>query len=334
MFNNKIRRDMKFNYLLTKMPYLAALSLLFSLASCGSYEYVGYDNDGIYGSETRNVEYQTEKETVVQATDNSNYYKNYFKEKSMDYEGLNDNGQIFTDIDSYQGEYNDEVLDSLQYENAYAGWGQNNDDVTINIYNNGWNNWGWNYWGWNRPWRYNYGWGWNNWGWNAGFGWGWNDPWIWNGGFYGNPYYGYGYGYGYYGLPYHNNYYYGGIYNRRNYAYNNSRRGSILNRNSSILNRNTSRTTLSKRNSTYTRNSTNTSTTPRRTTRSTNTRATTPRSSSPRVTTPRSNNSQRVSTPRRSSSSNNRSSSTSRSSSSSSRSSGSTSSSSRSSRRK
>ena len=56
---------MKFNYLLTKMPFLAALSLMFSLASCGSYQYVGHDNDGIYGTENRNVEYQTEQETEV-----------------------------------------------------------------------------------------------------------------------------------------------------------------------------------------------------------------------------------------------------------------------------
>lgn len=298
---------MKFNYLTTKIPFLASLIILFSLASCGSYEYVGHDNDGIYGTENRNVEYQTEKETEVQVADNGNYYKNYFKEKSMDYESMTDNGEVFTDIDSYQGEYNEDTIDTLQYENAYAGWGQNNDDVTINIYNGGYNYWGY------RPYyrsHWNYGWGY------AGF----YDP-FYYGSWYSPYYYGYGYhhgypyygySYGYYGNPYHNYnpYYSHGVYSRRNYAYNAGRRSSILNRNSSTLSRRSS-STLSRRNTTTTRSRSTTtprsnnritnprSSTPRTTTqpstRTPRTRTTTPRTSTPRVSTPRSNSSSRSS---------------------------------------
>ena len=37
-------------YFLKKMPYLAMFSLVLGLSSCGSYQYVGVENDGIYGS--------------------------------------------------------------------------------------------------------------------------------------------------------------------------------------------------------------------------------------------------------------------------------------------
>ena len=230
---------MKFNYLTTKISYLAVLALLFSLASCGSYEYVGHDNDGIYGSDNRNVEYQTEKETVVETTENGNYYKNYFSEKSREYENMSQNGEIFTDIDSYQGEYDEAVIDTLQYENAYAGWGQNNDDVTINIYNRGYNYWGFS------PF-YLYGWSYSSFGfYNYHF----SSPYYYSPFYYGHnyPFYYYGnYGYGYpFYYGHHYPYNYGNSYfsyyqnNPYGYAYNRGRRGSLLNRNlSSTLRRN------------------------------------------------------------------------------------------------
>ena len=50
MFNNKIIEICNLiNYLKRKIPFLAILGLLFGLSSCGSYQYVGVDNDGIYG---------------------------------------------------------------------------------------------------------------------------------------------------------------------------------------------------------------------------------------------------------------------------------------------
>ncbi len=45
-------------YLIKKMPYLAIFSLVFGLYSCGSYQYVGVDNDGIYGDTPRTVVYE------------------------------------------------------------------------------------------------------------------------------------------------------------------------------------------------------------------------------------------------------------------------------------
>ena len=64
-------------YFLKKMPYLAMFSLVLGLSSCGSYQYVGVDNDGIYGDTPRTVQYE-ETIAVAPENSNSNYYRNYF----------------------------------------------------------------------------------------------------------------------------------------------------------------------------------------------------------------------------------------------------------------
>ncbi len=229
-------------YLKSKLTFYVALSLTFILASCGSYQYVGYDSDGIYGSDE--IVYENSYRETPNS--NNNYYKNYFDEKSRQFENLSEDGDIFTDIDSYQGDY-EEVEDST-YVGGYSGWGQDNTDVTINVYSNyGYSNW------WYRP----YAWNWYRpyYGWNSY----WYDP------YWYSPFYGYGYGYaGFYGgfgfySPYYgsywnyspywyghhrNRYYYNGYYGSRNIAYNAGRRGSTsnytTNRTSSLYNRTSS----------------------------------------------------------------------------------------------
>ncbi|MFD2914930.1 hypothetical protein [Psychroserpens luteus] len=284
------------NYIQTKFPFFVALSLTFLLASCGSYQYVGYDNDGIY-SDNEDVVYEEARTVSVQ---DQSVYKDYFTEKSLQYSEIPDDGSaIFTDIDSYEGNYDDEYVEDTQA--GYAGWGQESTDVSINIYNSGWNSpywgdgygygryrpWGYNSFGWNNPYGYNY--GWNSWGWNMGFGYGWNSG------------YGYGYGYGW-----NNNFwcppYYRNNYSRgSSYAYNSGRRGantSNLNRNSNYSRRSSS-SSLSRRTSSTIRN--NSSIRPRTSSPRTNNSSIRPRTS-----TPRTNNSSvrpRASTPRSSNSS-------------------------------
>tara|TARA_R110000868_G_scaffold82992_2_gene234386 strand:+ start:1641 stop:2645 length:1005 start_codon:yes stop_codon:yes gene_type:complete len=202
------------------MPFIAILGLLFGLSSCGSYQYVGVDNDGIYGSSYPNNGYQ---ETVVEVQNNpktNNYYKNYFREKSLEYSGMA-NGEVFTDIDSYKNNTveNDSIDNNYQ---GYGGWGQNNSSVSINIspsygFNSYWGYYPYDYWGY---------------GYNS---WGYYNPWYspyYYGGFYGgyyntwgyyNPYSYYNYGYGY---PYYGGGYYGG-YGRRGLSYSATRRGSL-----------------------------------------------------------------------------------------------------------
>src|SRR5690606_36117428 len=238
-------------YLQSKLPFFVALSLLFVLASCGSYQYVGSDNDGIYNSST---EIPVEETPYVEATSTNNaYYKDLFAEKSKQFETISqDDNVIFTDIDSYEGNYSDEEVNAeVVYEDGYAGWGQNNQDVNIHVYNN--NAWGWNTvgWGvglgWYRPWGWGNNWGWNNWGYGGFY-----DP-FW-------PNYGYGfYGAGFYAPYYGGHYggYYGNYYNRNQVSYDSGRRGAVnsynANRNSTVSRRSNNSTLNSSRNSTLTR---------------------------------------------------------------------------------
>ena len=163
-------------------------ALLFCvLSSCGSYQYVGMYDDGIYDSSLDRDNSYTYDSSPDQI--NNSYYKDYFKGKAIELnQGEDLNGTI-----SEKNDYNSQ---NSSEESSYAGWGQNVDsNIIINIrtrpsyglywgWNNwGWNNWGWNNWGWNN-WGWN-NWGWNNWGWNN---WGWNN-WRWNN--WGYPIYGF-----------------------------------------------------------------------------------------------------------------------------------------------
>ncbi|ARV10638.1 hypothetical protein BTO05_13710 [Winogradskyella sp. PC-19] len=220
---------MRFTYTLKKLtaPFIALGGILM-LSSCGAYQYVGYDNDGIYSSDEVVVDVN---EAATNRT-NDNYYANYFAEHVNEAQLLQDEGDVFTDIDSYSS--GSVASQDVEIIEDYGGWGQVNDQVTINYYNTGWNNWGW---GFNDPWLWNggfgFGWnnfGWNNWRWNRWYGNIWYSPWAWNGGF----------GWGY------NNWGWNNGYHRNQFAYNYSRRGNAYNR-SSVQNSRRNRTGVSRR---------------------------------------------------------------------------------------
>lgn len=298
-----------FTFLSNKLSAFTALITTIALTSCGSYQYVGQTNDGIY--ETSNT-YGQQTVVIEDESNNNDYYTNYFKEKALEAEAYdNSTDDVFTDIDSYEGTY----TDSTQVVQK-SGWGDTNDKVVINVYNDvyasqvarfGWNNWGWNSWGmtpwgWNN-WRWNRPWGWNSWGWNAGF----YDP-FWYGGYYGYGYNPYFYGYGY--SPYYNGYAYNGIYTRRGISYNAGRRGTLL-RSSSFLSGRSNATRTTRSNSIVRpRTTTRSNSTTRPRTRANTTRPSTNTTTRPRTrsntTRPRTNTSRPTrsySTPRSSSSS-------------------------------
>lgn len=219
---------MKTYYNSLKMITLKSIVGLLGLTamSCGSYQNVSYyDNDGIYNSEKRERVSYYENNNSNQDNSNGNKYKEYFASEANKYS--NNAQETFTDIDSYSSvDLNDSTaINSERKQQNYAGWGSNNRDVVINVYDNSWYGgaWGWRgYWGishWNNPywgWSGFYGpsWGWNNWGWNN-WGWGWNN-WGWNNWGWNN------WGWNDWGW---NNYY------GRNYAYSGGRRGIYTNRN-------------------------------------------------------------------------------------------------------
>ena len=149
--------------------------------SCGSYQQASYyDNDGIYSNGgTRTVERQPQRTNSHQQQQETDTYSDYFGQKANQYDEILE-GEIFTDVDSYSsnvvndGINQDQLTDYYNNSNDYqgfGGWGDNASNVSINIYDNGWNNLGW---GWNDPWLWGGGFGW------GGYGWGWNNPWRWN----------------------------------------------------------------------------------------------------------------------------------------------------------
>ena len=129
-----------------------ALTILipsYLLMSCGSYQYVGMYEDGIYGySENEVYNSSNESENSVKEQGNS-YYNDYFKGKVNEYSDSNDG--VFTEVDNYNSSYDSDN----NSESNNAGWGENIDsNIVINIQTRpnygmywGWNNWGWNNWG-------------------------------------------------------------------------------------------------------------------------------------------------------------------------------------------
>ena len=161
---------MKTHYSIFKRISLYGVLGLFGVAatSCGSYQNTSkYDNDSIYNGTQRDGNgqpvYQYNDGNVGQYRDgnvdgqNMNYQA-YFKSLQTQYPATVD----------VQGTENDSVVVVENY-NTNAGWGENPDNVVVNVYDN---SWGGGYYGWGGyP-----GWGWNSWygggGWGLGWGWG------------------------------------------------------------------------------------------------------------------------------------------------------------------
>ena len=72
---------MRFTATLKKLtaPFMA-LGAILMLFSCGAYQYVGYDNDGIYSSDRVVVEV----EEAVNSRADSQVYEDYFAEQATD----------------------------------------------------------------------------------------------------------------------------------------------------------------------------------------------------------------------------------------------------------
>ncbi|HET8839401.1 MAG TPA: hypothetical protein VFM82_10460 [Flavobacteriaceae bacterium] len=190
---------------------------LFSAVACGSYEYAGSDQDGIYASEPKvGAEQQpslSENERTVQEketkSNDSGYYANYFGQESEKIEKAQE--IMFTDVEAYSSNRADST--GVE-EDAYAGdgqisyltgdpsWGSNPSEINVNYYNSGFSN----------PYYYDYGYGWGYPSYGISFHWGWHSPygWFYNPYYY-NPYY-YAYTPYYYNPYYYNPYYYNPYY--------------------------------------------------------------------------------------------------------------------------
>lgn len=230
---------------------MAAVSSLL-LTSCGSYQYAGTSNDGIYGDNS-NEEVVTSETEIEYGTREANgdYYKKLFEEEAALYGEVLADDAIFTDVDAYSStgnyDYNNE---NSNYQGGNAPWGNDPDSYTVNIYNDrffggfypygGIGYYGYNpFWGpmdfygpyafgpgFYSPYGYGFGYG-PGFGFGHGFGYGIGfsvHPFIYGGGGYYNPY-------NYYSSRQH--------HFRQNVAYNSGRRGTNsynANRNNAIRN--------------------------------------------------------------------------------------------------
>lgn len=225
--------------LLNLRSLLTALGSLFLLASCSSYQYAGYDNDGIYSSSNQQEAYTAND--YEESYEDALYYKNLFGQKAEEFEAVPANGAIFTDVESYSsGQYNENMFgaEGLEYEPGRAAWGTDPDEIAINVYNNypfygpyafgfGHPFYGGFYdpffgpryfrYGFYDPFFYGHPYAYHSWRWNMGWGFGWD------------AYYGYGHRFSPW-FPYggyYRNYY--PSYNRRDVAYNTGRRDTYAN---------------------------------------------------------------------------------------------------------
>lgn len=207
---------------------VSVMGSMFLLASCSSYQYAGYENDGIYSSSKTGEAYTAND--YEESYEDALYYKKLFGEKAEQFGAIPEEGAIFTDIESYtSGQYDAEMFgeEGLAYEPGRAAWGSDPDEISINIYNDynpfyygygypyyaGFYDpyWGPYYrYGYYNPYRYGYGYGYpfayHSWGLNIGWSFGW-------GGYYGHRYSPYYYGHNYYPS-----------YNRYDVAYSRGRR--------------------------------------------------------------------------------------------------------------
>src|SRR6478609_5232754 len=171
---------MKSDALITQKTPLYFLIGFLSLAitSCGSYQNSSYyDSDGVYNTNGEKVVVKDNKNTS-----SSVQYQQYFQ--SLQNTGSSD--EIFTDVNSYNSNYNTEN-DSIQSPSTgYASWGSSPQETTITVYSDPfWYGYGWGYpyYGYGYPY---YGWGYPYYGWGyPGYGWGYYPG-------YGYPGYGFG----------------------------------------------------------------------------------------------------------------------------------------------
>ena len=189
--------DLKKFYTITKAIYFTLIALV--TFSCGTYQYSGNINDGIYNSNIASDNAVVVENKDVNNKENNDYYKSAFSEKVLIYSESESSNQLFTDVENYRTSDNDSIIEN------YGPWGDYKDSVVINIhsYNNDsfWSRWRYPNWMWNYGYGYGnvWGYGYNNF-WSRPFPYyaGFYDPFNPFWGYYDSFYFGYGYPYAYY----------------------------------------------------------------------------------------------------------------------------------------
>ena len=115
---------------------LYGFGALLLLASCSSYQYAGYEDDGIYSS-SGDVEAYTAND-YEESYEDALYYERLFSSQAEQFGNIGEEGIIFTDIDTYSsGTYDPSVMDQggIAYQSGDPTWGSDPDEIAVNIYN-------------------------------------------------------------------------------------------------------------------------------------------------------------------------------------------------------
>ena len=113
---------------LPSIKCLGFTGVVLILVSCGTQKNVGYA-DGIYNESSST---QTQEEEKSSTSLDSEYYKNYFGETVEEVEEINDDTEVFTDIDTYSSDNQDNTTDPGSFT-GNGGWGDTTENVTVNF---------------------------------------------------------------------------------------------------------------------------------------------------------------------------------------------------------
>ena len=108
--------DHKTFYFIKNLFYF--LIAFLTMASCGSYQYSGYINDGIYQNDASLDQYGVAENNEAKNNENNEYYKSAFNEKVLMYSDNESSDQLFTDVENYKTPENDSIIKN------YGPWGE------------------------------------------------------------------------------------------------------------------------------------------------------------------------------------------------------------------
>ncbi|MFO7720317.1 MAG: hypothetical protein R6W85_07750, partial [Gillisia sp.] len=102
------------NNILKKILFFMAPVSFLLLASCGSYEYSGYERDGIYGETNRVYQQQQQQNQYTTQDTELGYYQKLFSEEAALYGEVLSEGAIFTDVEGYSSNRDYDPSDANQ----------------------------------------------------------------------------------------------------------------------------------------------------------------------------------------------------------------------------
>ncbi|HFS67675.1 MAG TPA: hypothetical protein ENK67_05630 [Flavobacteriia bacterium] len=117
---------------------LPIFAIIVSLSSCSSYQNISSESDGIYDDSDAITKKEVANKEAIDSekkeTKNASRYENYFKSKAEKIKI--ENNEIFTDVDSYSSEDDEDLLnkDVTDFSTNNPTWDESGETV-VNVFN-------------------------------------------------------------------------------------------------------------------------------------------------------------------------------------------------------